>query len=355
MILKTAVFYDVKKLVVEEVPLPDVPSDKVLMKIETCAICTWEQRVYTGVKKVSYPFIGGHEIAGELVQLGEAVDGTWQVGDKVVFGTNLACGHCHYCRVGEEQNCLNFDHSKQQPGLPYRGMGGLSEYLIVDPANIFCYQNVSSEEASLTEPLSCVLHSVETAEVNFGDYVLVVGAGIMGMLHLQLAQKRGAIVIVSDPNEARLKLAKQLGAAHVVNPVQENLTEKVLAYTENLGAQIIFNTTPSSSLIPDLLESLSNTGTMILYSSYYPDEPVGIKFDHIHKTGQQIKGTANSNKRDFLRAARLISQGIIDVKPFITKIYPLSQIESAFEEAVNTEAFRIIVNFEQERSEDVCS
>ncbi|MDU5512289.1 alcohol dehydrogenase catalytic domain-containing protein [Enterococcus gilvus] len=352
--MKTAVFYDVKKLVVEDTPLPELPKDKLLMKIDTCAICTWEQRVYTGVKKVDYPFIGGHEIAGEIFQVGEAVEGDWKAGDKVVFGTNLACGHCYYCRVGEEQNCLNFDHSKQQPGLPHKGMGGLSEYLVVDPANIFSYQHVPAEEASLTEPLSCVLHSVETAEVDFGDYVLVVGAGIMGMLHLQLAQKRGAIVIVSDPNEARLELAKTLGAAHVVNPIKENLKEKVLAHTENLGAQIIFNTTPISGLIPGLLESLSNTGTMMLYSSYYPDEPVGITFDHIHKTGQQIKGTANSNKRDFIRAARMISHGVVDVKPFITKIYPLSAIEAAFEEAVNTEAFRIVIDFEEEREGKGC-
>lgn len=347
-------FYDIKNLVVEDVPVPEVPDGKILMKIDTCAICTWEQRVYTGVKKVEYPFIGGHEIAGEIVQIGERVAGDWKIGDKIVFGTNLACGHCYYCRIGEEQNCLKFDHSKQQPGLPHKGMGGLSEYLIVDPENIFSYQNVAPEEASLTEPLSCVLHSVETAEVNFGDYVLVIGAGIMGMLHLKLAQKRGAIVLISDPNEERLKLAKELGAAHIINPIKENLTEKVLAYTEMLGAQVIFNTTPNSNLIPDLLESLSNTGTMILYSSYYPDEPVGIKFDHIHKTGQKIMGTANSNKRDFIRASRLISQGVVDVKPFITKIYPLSQVEAAFEEAVNTEAFRIIVDFETERRAESC-
>ena len=104
-------------------------------------------------------------------------------------------------------------------------------------------------------------------------------------------------------------------------------------------------------MIPGLLENLSNTGTLILYSSYYPDKPVEMKFDHMHKTGQKIIGTANSNKRDFMRAARLISQGIIDVKPFITRIYPLSKIEAAFDEAVNTEAFRIVIDFEQERSE----
>lgn len=352
--MKTAVFHDVKNIVIEEVPVPEVPGDKLLLRIDTCAICTWEQRVYTGVKKVDYPFIGGHEIAGEIVHIGDTVEGDWRKGDKVVFGTNLACGHCYYCRIGEEQNCLNFDHSKQQPGLPHKGMGGLSEYLVVDPANLFHYQHVRPEEASLTEPLSCVIHSVETAEVNFGDYVLIVGAGIMGMLHLQLAKKRGAVVLVSDPNEERLKLATDLGANAVVNPVKEDLEEKVRGFTENLGAQIIFNTTPISNLIPDLLNSLSNTGTMILYSSYYPDEPVGVKFDHLHKTGQKIKGTANSNKRDFIRATRLISHGIVDVKPFVSKIYPLNQIEAAFEEAVNSEAFRIIIDFEQERGTATC-
>lgn len=352
--MKTAVFYDVEKLVVEEVSLPEVPADKILLKIDTCAICTWEQRVYTGEKKVAFPFIGGHEIAGEIVKVGTGVAGDWQSGDQVVFGTNLACGHCYYCRIGEEQNCLHFDHSKQQPGLPHRGMGGLSEYLVVDPRDIFSYHQVTPQEASLTEPLSCVLHSVETAEVNFGDYVLVVGAGIMGMFHLLLAQKKGAIVLVSDPNEERLKLAKKLGAAQVINPAKEDLKEKVFAATENLGAQVIFNTTPIANLIPGLLESLSNTGTMLLYSSYYPDAPVEMKFDHLHKTGQKIMGTANSNKRDFIRAARLISQGVIDVKPFITNIYPLSQIEAAFHEAIDTEAFRVVVDFAKERSEAEC-
>lgn len=349
--MKTAVFYGENDLRIEQTSLPQVPENKILMQIDACAICTWEQRVFTGVKKVEYPFIGGHEIAGRIACVGEQVKGDWQVGDTIVFGTNLACGHCHYCRIGEEQNCQNFNHSLQQPGLPYRGMGGLSEYLLVDPDDVFKYSNVEPAEASLTEPLSCVVHSVETAEVELGDYVLIVGAGIMGMFHLLLAQKKGAITIVSDPDEERLLMAKQLGANFVVNPKKEDLKKRVMQYTEGLNAQVIFNTTPITGLIPGLLECLSNTGTMILYSSYYPDEPVEIKFDHIHKVGQKIKGTANSNKRDFIRASRLISQGIIDVKPFLTNIYPLSKIDQAFEEAVRTSAFRVVVDFSKERGE----
>ncbi|MFQ7235790.1 MAG: alcohol dehydrogenase catalytic domain-containing protein, partial [Enterococcus hulanensis] len=117
--MKTAVFYGIKDLKIEECDLPEVSENKILIKIEACAICTWEQRVYTGVKKVEYPFIGGHEIAAEIVALGSNIDKTkWQVGDKVVFGTNLACGECDFCKSGEEQNCLDFNHSKQLEGLP---------------------------------------------------------------------------------------------------------------------------------------------------------------------------------------------------------------------------------------------
>lgn len=349
--MRTAVFYGVNNLIVENIEKAVVPKDKILIAIDTCALCTWEQRVYTGVKKVDYPFIGGHEIAGRIVEVGVEVDADWKVGDTVVFGTNLACGHCYYCRIGEDQNCLSFNHSKQQEGLPYPGMGGLSEYLVVDPSMIFSYHNVSPAEASLVEPLSCVIHSVETADVAFGDYTLIVGAGIMGMFHLLLSQRKGAITIVSDFDEERLKLAKKLGANFVINPTKEVLQDKVFEYTEGLGAQNIFNTTPNPKLIPELLQVLSNTGTMVLYSSYYPDSPVEMKFDHVHKVGQKIKGTANSNKRDFIKASRMISYGLVDVKPFITNIYPLSEIHSAFEEAIHTNSYRVIVDFSQERTE----
>lgn len=349
--MKTAVFYGAENLIIEDTKKPSVPNDKILIVVDTCALCTWEQRVFTGVKQVSFPFIGGHEIAGKIVGIGANVEGDWKIGDQVVFGTNLACGHCYYCRNGEEQNCLSFDHSKQQDGLPYPGMGGLSEYLVVNPDTIFKYHNVTPEEAALVEPLSCVIHSVETAKIQLGDFNLIVGAGIMGMFHLILSQKKGAITIVADLNDGRLALAKQLGANFIINPTKENMIKKVKEYTEGLGAQNIFNTTPNPELIPNLLEALSNTGTMILYSSYYPDSSVGIKFDHIHKVSQKIKGTANSNRKDFIKASRLISYGIVDVKPFITNIYPLSKIHDAFDEAIHTDSYRVVINFAQERSE----
>lgn len=209
--MKTAVFTDIKQVGLEEYDRPSASGNKVLIKVDAAAICTWEQRVYTGVNKVEFPFIGGHEIAGHIEEMGNEVNkNEWSVGDKVVVGVTLPCRNCFYCKSGNEQSCEHFDHSAHLPGLPYRGMGGFSEYLLVSPDCMFKYSGVSPEEACIIEPVSCVVHSVETAQVSLGDTVLVIGCGIMGLLHTAVCTKRGAKVIVSDVNEERLEMAGSL-------------------------------------------------------------------------------------------------------------------------------------------------
>ncbi|WP_245249181.1 zinc-dependent alcohol dehydrogenase [Vagococcus allomyrinae] len=348
--MKVAVFNGVKDIQIEEAPLPQVYGAHILIKVNACAICTWEQRVYTGVKEVVFPFIGGHEIAGEVVAIGEGVnDRIWEIGDQVVYGTNLACGDCYQCKSGNEQNCYNFDHSKQLPGLPHKGMGGFSEYLLVEPKHLFKYWNVSAIEASLSEPLSCVIHSCETADISYGDTVVIIGCGIMGLLHLQVALKSGASVIVSDPQEERLELAKTLGAHHTVNPSKENLEVAVDEITQQIGAQVVFDTTPIAAIVEQGLALLANNGKLVLYSSFYPDKPVTFSPDTIHKTASQIQGTANSNSRDFMRAAKMISEGIVDMTPFISQTYGLEAIQTGLESAIIGDKYRVVINFMEGR------
>ena len=344
--MKTAVFYGIKDLKIEECDLPEVSENKILIKIEACAICTWEQRVYTGVKKVDYPFIGGHEIAAEIVALGSNIDKTkWQVGDKVVFGTNLACGECDFCKSGEEQNCLDFNHSKQLEGLPHKGMGGLSEYMLVESKHLFHYFGVTPEEAALTEPLSCVVHSCETADIQYGDLVVVIGCGIMGLLHVALAVKSGARVIACDLNSERLELAKKIGAHYIVDSSKEELSIKVKEISHNLGANVVFDTTPFHSVAEESIKLVSNTGKVILYSSFYPDEPVSFSPDKLHKGGYSIAGTANSNSRDFVRASKMISERVIDMRPFISEIVPFADVVAGFESAIKGDKYRVVVRF----------
>ncbi len=344
--MKTAVFYGVEDLRIEECEKPEVSANKILIRIDACAICTWEQRVYTGVKKVDYPFIGGHEIAAEIVDLGSEIDQkNWKIGDKVVFGTNLACGNCEFCKSGEEQNCLDFDHSKHLEGLPHKGMGGLSEYMLVEPKHLFHYYNVSPEEAALTEPLSCVVHSCETADIQYGDLVVVIGCGIMGQLHVALSVKSGATVVACDLNDERLTLARENGAQYIVNSDTQNLAEEVARISHGLGANVVFDTTPIADLVQDAIEIVSNTGRVILYSSFYPDEPVGFSPDQLHKGGYSICGTANSNSRDFIRASKMISERTIDVRPFISEIVSFEDVEKGFKSAIKGDKYRVVVKF----------
>ena len=344
--MKTAVFYGIEDLRIEECPLPEVSENKILIKIEACALCTWEQRVYTGVKKVDYPFIGGHEIAAEIVALGNKIDPTkWQIGDKVVFGTNLACGDCDFCKSGEEQNCIDFNHSKHLEGLPHKGMGGLSEYILVEPKHLFHYFGVTPEEAALTEPLSCVVHSCETANIQYGDLVVVIGCGIMGLLHVALAVKSGARVLACDLNPERLELAKKNGAHYIIDSSKEDLLAKVKEISHNLGANVVFDTTPIHSVAEESVELVSNTGKVILYSSFYPDEPVSFSPDKLHKGGYSIAGTANSNSRDFVRASRMISERVIDMRPFISEIIPFEEVVAGFESAIKGDKYRVVIKF----------
>ncbi|MGF2056049.1 zinc-dependent alcohol dehydrogenase [Vagococcus fluvialis] len=347
--MSVAVFDKLNSIKIEQHPIPTVTNTTILIKVDSCAICTWEQRVFSGEKPVLFPFIGGHEIAGKIIAIGKDIQtNEWQVGDKVVYGTNLACGHCYQCKSGNEQNCNNFNHSKQLPGLPYKGMGGLSSYLLVHPEHLFHYSNVSPEEASLTEPLSCVIHSAESANIQYGDFVLIIGCGVMGLLHLQIALKSGAFVILSDPDENRLVKATNLGAHRVVNPAKENLNTIINQLTNNQGVQIVFNTTPISKVAEENMDLIGNNGTHVLYSSFYPNLPIEIDPDKLHKKAIKLIGTANSNKTDFTKATRMISQGLIQIKPLISKVLPLSQVEEAFEIAPLKENYRIVINFREE-------
>ncbi|MGY3750623.1 zinc-dependent alcohol dehydrogenase [Vagococcus acidifermentans] len=344
--MKTAVFEGIEKIKIEEYDIQKIPDDKILIKIEACAICTWEQRVYTGVKQVEFPFIGGHEIAAEIVGLGKKInEKIWHIGDKVVYGTNLACGDCYYCKTGQEQNCLYFDHSKQLEGLPHKGMGGLSEYMLANPKHLFHYDTVTPEEAALSEPLSCVIHSCETADIQYGDVVVVIGCGIMGLLHVSLAAKSGAIVVACDLKDDRLALSRTVGASYTINTKEQNLYDEVMKLTDQIGANVVFDTTPISELVDDAVAIVANLGKVVLYSSFYPDTPVSLSPDRLHKNSYQLLGTANSNSRDFMRSTRLISKGVIDVKPFISEVYDFEEVEQAFKSAVKGDKYRVVVKF----------
>ena len=345
---KAAIFYGVEDIRVSEIERPVTNDYEVLVKLDYCALCTWERRVYQGINNVEFPFIGGHEVSGEIISIGNKVnDKLWNIGDKVVVGLMTSCGQCNNCKTDNEGSCESFSYENYIGGLHMRGMGGLSQYLSVTTDKVFKYnqEKISAQEAALVEPLSCVVHSLKISDVKIGDDVVIIGAGIMGALHAILCRQRGANVIVSEPTESRLDFLGELGFNNFIRG-NEDFNEQVMKYTSGRGANIIFNTVAIPEVAEDAINSLSLGGKLVLYSSYKPDKPISFSPNSIHRREYSVVGVANSDSSDFITATKLIEDGIVDVKPFINGIYKLDQVEDAFKEALKNQSYRILVDLD---------
>lgn len=343
-VMKAAVFTDVGKVEIKEIEKPVPQKGEVLVKVKACALCTWEQRIFKGISHVSFPFIGGHEVAGEIEKIGEAVNKErWKIGQKVALRLLTSCGECYYCRIGAHNLCEMIG-KKEESGLPYPGPGGLSEYLVVSPTKLFKLANdIPFEIGALSEPLACVIHSVERANIELGDDVVIIGAGVMGLFHVMIAKIRGARVIVSEINSERQKLAKQLGADEIINPLGKDPVEEVKKLTGGRGADVVINTTPVSKVAETAVQIAGKRGRVIFYSSQHPDYPIQISPDWVHNSEIVITGSVSPGITDFYRATKLLSSKIVKPQPLISEIVPFEKIEEAFKKAIDPQNYRIVV------------
>lgn len=337
---RVSVMEGVKEIGIHEVEKREPGDKQVLVKVDSCAICTLEQRFYNGVMN-RYPFAGGHEAAGTVEAIGKKVKGV-KVGDKVAVRLLNSCGECYYCRNGHENQCLtSFIAETQECAM---GPGGLSEYMMMDAADVYkMADDVELTHAALSEPLACCVHSIENGQINLGDDVVVIGIGIMGALHIQLAKLKGARVIACELSPERLEIAKKMGADVLVNSGEVDAVEEVKKLTEGRGADAVFCTVPVAALAKQAVDMTGKLGRTVFYTSFHPDKPIEISPNKVHSSEQIITGTVNPMKKDFLMATRLLSHKLIDVSELISGVYSLDEIETAFEEAIRPDTYRIIV------------
>lgn len=339
---KRAVFVGPKQIRVDELPVPEPGLKQALVKVKACAICTWEQRMYTG-EEPFYPLAGGHEVSGELIKLGDWFYTDAQVGDRVIASGLTRCGYCDSCRKGLDNICDN--SRKKFAEKDVLGPAGLAEYMLVEDYQLFKASNhVPFEELALTEPLACVIRSIRKAEVKQTDKVVVVGAGIMGLLHIFLAKKIGAHVIVSEPNAKRAAFAKKIGAKEIIDPVNEPFAEKVRELTNGRGADVVFNAVSIASAVEQSVDAVGKGGRVMVYASIYPrGTKISIDPNLFHGKEIILSGTMSQDNGDFLQAARMIADQIVNLKPFVSKVLPFDQLEEAIEIALTPETYRVVV------------
>lgn len=350
--MKAARFYDIGDIRLENVPIPEIAEDEILIRIKTCAICGTDLRIYKfgfGHYKVAdgTARILGHEIAGEIAEVGRRVRG-YEKGMRVSVPPNVGCGHCLDCVEGYHQLCPQ----NVAFGIGYDG--GFAEYMRV-PANAVERGNVipipdelSYEEAAMVEPFSCTFNSYQALQTKPGDTVLIIGAGPIGACHVMISKLAGAAnILVADVSDTRLAQIGHFGADHTVNSAREDLLAFLHRHNNNRGADVVITACSVPEVQIQALE-LARTHGRINFFGGMPKgkEFVTLNTNHIHYKELIVLGTTGSSMQDYHNSIKIAASGRVPLKDLITGRFRIEEIQKAFDYAGAGEGLKSIVSFE---------
>ncbi|MEI7884852.1 MAG: alcohol dehydrogenase catalytic domain-containing protein [Clostridia bacterium] len=304
------VFSDVKKSEILEVETKSVAADEVLIKIDSCGLCTWERHIYSGKEPAGFPFHGGHEIAGTVVEFGKNVTGL-TVGAPAAVVSWKRCNACDPCRKGFDNHCESMSGDLPQGTL--WGPGGFAEYIVVKNYEVFPLGNkVPLHYGTLAEPLSCVTRGVKRSHIKTGDTAVVVGAGIMGLLFMKVLQYRGVQVIVAEIDAKRRNLASTMGAEYTINPAEVDWQEQIMKITKGKGAETVFYTAGGGEMINNCMKVTAIGGSVVIYAPIHSTKTV-LESDIIHYNELNIIGTIRHDKESVFEAVRILGSGKLDL------------------------------------------
>ena len=305
-----------------EVPRLTPGPDEALIKIARTGICGTDIHIFHGNYSAEHlPMIPGHEITGHVAGQGANVD--WlDEGQPVVIDNNVGCGRCYWCRRNEILNC------PEMYQLGIHADGGFAEYITL-PAQLVipAPAQVPAEVLALTEPLACVVRAARKANVTFGQSVVVIGAGPIGNLHVQLLRTIGAApIIVTDVSEERLAMAP---ADFAVLP--DLLEETVMAATDGRGADIVIESVGNLALYKQAQKLMRKGGHLAVFGLTGADEMLPIDILQTILTETSLKGSVAGMGQDMHDALTLLTHGRINTDPFIGVDYALDDIQEAFD------------------------
>lgn len=338
--MKAAFIYEPPSIVIKEVDIPKLKKNEVLVRVRSIGVCPTDVRYYTGEglhKEVpygenSYGLIG-HEWSGEVVEVGEDVTDI-KKGDIVVADPIVPCHKCRYCRFGLTNLCI-------EKKLYLRGY---AEYAVCYGPNTYKLPKyIRFEEACFAEPVSTVINAHKNADIKPADVVLVIGAGPMGLLHIQLAKLAGAVVLVVDTINDRVKKAKEIGADEVINPLEQDLFPIVKEYTDGYGVDKLMVTIGNPAAIEQNLKFLRKKGTAVLFGGFIPPTNICIDPNQIHYNEITITGSADHNGEDFRKAVQLIVRRVFDFDKMISHKFKLDDLKEAFEIVRERKGLKVIV------------
>ncbi|MCS7248373.1 MAG: zinc-dependent dehydrogenase [Anaerolineales bacterium] len=353
--MKAAVFHNIGDLRVEEVPTPVPGPDQLLIKIGAAGICGTDLRILSnGHHRIpsGTPRVLGHEFSGEVVEVGRNVAGI-KVGTRVAIAPNIGCGTCDECVAGWTNLCENY----QAFGITLDG--AFAEYMLVtspaiEQGNIIPIPStLPYEVAALAEPLSCCINGQEAVGTRPGDFVLIIGSGPIGIMHLLLSKLYGAsYVVVSEINPLRAEQALRFGADVWVNPQREDLKEVIWSLSGGRGADVVIVAASSAALQAQAIEVTARRGRVNFFGGLPKNNPTAtLNTNLIHYRQITVTGSTGANVRQFRTAVKLLVHSRLSLEGLVGACLPLDQVLEGFERTKQAQEMRILVT-PNTRSED---
>lgn len=329
----------------DEVEIPTIGDGDILLQMKKAAICGTDIRILEGkkTKDVRYPSIIGHEMCGLIYQVGKNIKG-FQVGDKVAIANVIPCHSCNSCLNGRENACL---HRK---AIGYEFNGGFAEYVLIpaialESGNVIKLpEQVDFVEGALIEPLACCIRGLKNAGTGFNDTVLVVGAGPIGLMHIQLSKIVGASkVIISEPNAFRRAKAATLGADVIIDPTSENISEIVMRETNGLGVDVIIVAIGVPQILDATIKLCKKGGTVCLFAGFAGTGETRIEANTIHYNEINVNGSTAYKRQDYLEAAQMVINGKINLKEIVTHTFKIEDFQAAYEVSKSGEGLKVVI------------
>lgn len=336
--MKAALIYGQGDLRFGEAPKPEITHpDDVLIRVRACGICPSDLRAYTGTRggMRSFPYVPGHEWAGEVVAVGEAVT-KFTVGDRVVPSPRVTCGKCYYCTRGIFNYCENLERGRVR--------GGFAQYGVALEGNLFKIpDHVSFIEASFCEPLACCINGSLDSKIGFGEDTVIVGAGPIGLMHLQLAKIQGARVIVSEFLEERLAKAKELGADELICAAKEDPVERVKELTEGRGANTVIVAVGAPKALMQALDMAGINAYVNYFAGTYPPTTIPLDPNIVHYKQLRLTGSHDYNPPHFRSGLRFVSLGMVKVMPLVSHLLKLEDTKEGFDIVAAQKGLKVVV------------
>jgi len=326
--MKAAILYKPMDMRIEEIEIPQISSNEVLVKMKRVGICGSDVHFYLHGRISSFivkkPLILGHECSGEIVEVGSNVSDL-KPGQRIVIEPGFVCGNCFYCRLGRYNLCKEVKFY----GAPHFH-GTFAEYVTAPRQNVYPIpKSITYEEGAMIEPLAVGMMAAKMGKVSVNDIVAVLGAGPIGQMVLQAAKVYGAPEIyVTDVIDYRLEYAKKYGASGIINAAKENVVDITKDLTDGEGVDVAIDASGSPSAIRQAVDIVKPGGRIVLVG--YPMDDVSLPLAEIISKELTLQGI-HRYANVYPAAIKAVSSGKAIVKPYVTHVFPFERILEGFE------------------------